>query len=233
MRPKIFVSSTVLDFEDLRSSLKYYLEEFGYDVQMSEYPNFNIDKDSSTFDACIKNLENCQYFILLIGYRRGSWYLDGKISITHKEFLSAKSLIEQGHPLRIIAFVRKPIWLLKNDRQGMKKHLEEKSREISTLIPEIGTTVIDDPDYIIDRSKVILGNVRGCQERIRCLLRSSSMIVVILIYHQANKADLDRVLSCLRYGIPFQCLKNSPIISERNETKISHIMVYGTSACYR
>lgn len=42
MKPKIFVSSTILDFEDLRGSIKFYLEEFGYDVQMSESDYFSI-----------------------------------------------------------------------------------------------------------------------------------------------------------------------------------------------
>ncbi len=150
IKPKIFVSSTVLDFEDLRSSLKFYLEEYGYDVQMSEYPNFNVDTDGSAFDACIKNLENCQYFILIIGFRRGSWYVDNKISITHQEYLSAKALIEKGHPLRIIAFVRKTTWMLKNDRKELVQYLENKSKELSKIIVNTGTTIIDDPEYIFN-----------------------------------------------------------------------------------
>lgn len=95
MKPKIFVSSTVIDFEDLRSSLKYYLEEFGYDVQMSEYPNFDVDPNFNAMDACINTLMSCQYFILLIGYRRGSWYKENELSITHLEYRAAKTLLKK------------------------------------------------------------------------------------------------------------------------------------------
>lgn len=147
MKPKIFVSSTIIDFEDLRGAIKYYLEEFGYDVQMSEYPNFNINSETSAIEACIKNLIDCQYYILLIGYRRGYLYGDN-LSVTNLEYRAAKSLIEGGHPLRILSFVRKPIWLLKNDRKGLMDHFKVKSEEFSKIINETGSTIIDDPDYI-------------------------------------------------------------------------------------
>ena len=136
MKPKIFVSSTIIDFEDLKGALKYYLEEWGYDVPMSEYPNFTVDSRSSAIDACLKNLIDCQYYILLIGYRRGSWYIKNKLSVTNLEYQAAKKLIEKNHPLRILAFVRKPIWLLKDDREGLVKHFTNKSDEYSKIVQE-------------------------------------------------------------------------------------------------
>ncbi len=160
MKPKIFVSSTIIDFEDLRGALKYYLEEYGYDVQMSEYPNFNVDSDDSAIDTCIKNLMDCQYFILLIGYRRGSWYKENEISVTNFEYRSAKSLIEGGHPLRIISFVRKPIWILKNDRNGLINHFKEKSEEYSNLVKETGSIIIDDPNYIFNFLQEISNGIK-------------------------------------------------------------------------
>lgn len=150
MKPKIFVSSTIIDFEDLRSSIKYYLEDFGYDVQMSEYPNFDVNPDYNAFDTCLNNLIGCQYFILLIGYRRGSWFKENELSITHLEYRAAKSLIERGNPLRVIAFVRKPIWLLKNDRVALIKHFADKSESLSEELKKVGSNVIDDPEYIFD-----------------------------------------------------------------------------------
>ena len=148
MKPKIFVSSTIIDFEDLRGSIKYYLEELGFEVQMSEYPNFKIDTDKSNFEICLQNLQSCQYFILLIGFRRGGWYEENKISITHKEYLAAKTLIEDGHQLRIITFVRKSLWLLKKDREGLINYLSKKSEDLSALVSNTGSYIIDDPQYI-------------------------------------------------------------------------------------
>jgi len=42
-KPKIFISSTIYDFQDLRSSLKYWLSELGFSVQLSEYSDFEED----------------------------------------------------------------------------------------------------------------------------------------------------------------------------------------------
>lgn len=150
MKPKIFVSSTVLDFEDLRSSIKYFLEKYGFDIQMSEYPTFDVDLNKSTFDACLKNLEKCDYFILLIGYRRGGWYKENEISITHKEFRTAKKLVESGHRIRILSFVRKPIWLLRKDRDSIIKHFQSISDKLSAVVANTGSTIIDDPKYIFN-----------------------------------------------------------------------------------
>ncbi|MBK7379641.1 MAG: DUF4062 domain-containing protein [Ignavibacteriales bacterium] len=159
MNPKIFVSSTIIDFEDLRGAIKYYLEEYGYDVQMSEYPNFNINSEASAIEACIENLINCQYYILLIGYRRGSLYSEN-LSVTNLEYRAAKTLIERGHSLRILSFVRKPIWLLKNDRRGLIEHFNVKSEEYSKIISETGSTIIDDPDYIFNFLKEISEGIK-------------------------------------------------------------------------
>lgn len=93
---------------------------------------------------------SCNYFILLIGYRRGHWYKENEISVTHFEYRAAKNLIENGNPLKIVTFVRKSIWLLKADREGLMKHFTLKAGEYSQEIKETGSTVIDDPEYIFN-----------------------------------------------------------------------------------
>ena len=42
-KPKIFISSTIYDFQDLRSALKYWLDENGFETQLSEYNDFLKD----------------------------------------------------------------------------------------------------------------------------------------------------------------------------------------------
>ena len=39
-KPKIFISSTIYDFQDLRSALKYWFKEYGYEARLSEYNDF-------------------------------------------------------------------------------------------------------------------------------------------------------------------------------------------------
>jgi Domain of unknown function (DUF4062) len=39
-KPTVFISSTIYDFKDLRSAIKYYLEELGFEVFASDYNDF-------------------------------------------------------------------------------------------------------------------------------------------------------------------------------------------------
>ena len=53
-RPKIFISSTIYDFRDLRSALKYHLEALGFDVQLSEKNDFYKEFNINSYKACLK-----------------------------------------------------------------------------------------------------------------------------------------------------------------------------------
>ncbi len=53
-RPRVFVSSTIRDLEDLRDALKFWLEEMGFEVQMSEHNDFERRPEVTTFEACFE-----------------------------------------------------------------------------------------------------------------------------------------------------------------------------------
>lgn len=74
-RPSFFISSTIYDFRDLRSAIKYYLEQQGCTVFASEYTNFPKQLEKNTYEACLETIVKADYFILLIGARVGgmSW----------------------------------------------------------------------------------------------------------------------------------------------------------------
>lgn len=65
-RPTFFISSTIFDFRDLRSALKFYLEEQGCQVLTSETNDFKKPLDEHSYDACLKAIEAADYFILLM-----------------------------------------------------------------------------------------------------------------------------------------------------------------------
>ena len=124
-KPTFFISSTIYDFRDLRSALKFYLEELGYQVYASEYNDFKVANDQHSYDACLKLIEECDYFILLVGSRVGGFYDDkNKVSITRQEYREAYKLHEQGK-LQIISFVRDEVWQLKETRSELEKHLKK------------------------------------------------------------------------------------------------------------
>lgn len=108
-KPRVFVSSTVRDLGDLRSSVKWWLEEYGFDVFTSESPDFPAPADRRTFEAARSVIRDCQYFVLVVGSRRGSLWPGSDTSVTREEFHHARDLArERGLP-GIITFVRRDV----------------------------------------------------------------------------------------------------------------------------
>jgi len=141
-KPRIYVSSTIYDFADLRSALKYWLEEFGFEVQISEFNDFELNLNLSSFQACLDSINNCDFFILLIGKRRGAWHNQKeKISITQKEYRTAYEIAKKGE-IKIISFIRKSVWDVKEDRKFLRKSLENKE------IDRVKSKIIEDPEFI-------------------------------------------------------------------------------------
>ena len=124
-KPIFFVSSTIFDFGDLRGAIKYQLESLGNVVLASEFNDFKKPLDVHSYEACLASIEQCDYFILLIGSRVGGWYdATNRISITQQEYRRAYELQQQGR-LRIITFVRSEVWQARESQKELEKHLEQ------------------------------------------------------------------------------------------------------------
>ena len=123
-RPTFFLSSTIYDFRDLRSALKYFLEEQGCKVLASEFNDFDKPLDVHSYEACLRSIHSADYFVLPIGSRVGGWYDEkNRISITQREYREAYQLHDSGK-LKLLTFVRSEIWLLRETRYELVKFLE-------------------------------------------------------------------------------------------------------------
>lgn len=132
-RPSIFVSSTIYDFRDLRSALKFWLEELGYDVQMSDHADFNKPLDTNSYEACLRSIETCDYFVLLIGSRVGGPFSTPEnVSITRAEYRHAYKLFQQGR-IKLVPFVRREVWNIREDRKALKDYLRGDFRKAKEL----------------------------------------------------------------------------------------------------
>ena len=152
-RPRIFISSTINDFKDLRSSLKYYLDELGYQVLLSEFNDFEKPLDVNSIQACIKTIESTDIYILLIGSRAGGLYSESEgITITQYEYRNAFDLFIKGQ-IRIILFVRDEIWKLKGERESLSSCINNK--EIEKLSPEQKREIINRDSPNIEGAKLI------------------------------------------------------------------------------
>lgn len=131
-RPTFFISSTIHDFRDLRSALKYYLEQQGCKVLASEFNDFEKPLDQHSYNACLQSIHTADYFILLIGARVGGWYDEPKrVSITQREYREAYDL-QKGGKLKLINFVRSEVWVIKEDRNALLKFLQSTTLDEST-----------------------------------------------------------------------------------------------------
>ncbi|QEL17242.1 DUF4062 domain-containing protein [Limnoglobus roseus] len=123
--PTFFLSSTIYDFKDLRSAIKYFLERQGCRVLASDFNDFPKPLENHSYEGCLKSIAEAHFFILLIGARVGGWYNEpNQISITQQEYREAYRLHEQGK-LKILAFVRANVWQMKDDRKLLAKHIQE------------------------------------------------------------------------------------------------------------
>lgn len=153
--PKVFISSTIYDFSDLRSALKYWLNELGFDAQLSECNDFQKDVTINSYEACLHSVSECDYFVLLIGTRKGGIYPGESISITQKEYRAAYELAKSGKIKKLIVFIRQSVWDVKEDRKALHNLLKdltilEKEKSIDVFkIEHYNSNILKDAEHIV------------------------------------------------------------------------------------
>lgn len=154
-KPRVFVSSTVYDFSDLRSALKYWLEQLGYDVFLSEFNDFPNPPDVNSLEACLRALETADYYVLFIGSRVGTLYdVVEKISITRNEYRLAYKLFQEKK-IKLLLFVRHDLWNLRLDRKALEKYLSDNERISKELDASLIASVVNHPsDFTNDAENI-------------------------------------------------------------------------------
>lgn len=103
--PRVFVSSTCYDLKYVRENLKYFIRTIGYEPVLSDDGDVYYDPSSHTHDACLREVENCQLFVLIIGGRYGGKFKDSNSSITNYEY---KQAIKSNIP--VFALVERAVY---------------------------------------------------------------------------------------------------------------------------
>ena len=87
---KVFVASTVYNFQNELNSIYNMLDGFGYDVYSSHKGTFLTNSKLSNLKNCTNGVEDCDVFIGFIRPSYGSGVIEkGGKSITHHEFETA------------------------------------------------------------------------------------------------------------------------------------------------
>jgi hypothetical protein len=141
-RVRVFVSSTIADFADLRSALKYWLDEMGYECQMSEFGDFFRETAQNTVDSCLSVISTCDYYVLLIGGRKGYCFeQDPSLSMTRLEFRHAMELSVKGEITPVVLIRDSVLAVLREHRS-----IRDMFPDLGTL-PTAGTEQLDDPAF--------------------------------------------------------------------------------------
>ena len=84
---KVFVSSTVYDFETVLRNIFIMLDGFGYDVYMSKEGTIPLHSRLSNLVNCVNGVDECDVFLGIVRPLIGSGVLEkGARSITAQEF---------------------------------------------------------------------------------------------------------------------------------------------------
>lgn len=140
---KVFVSSTVYDFETNLRRIFLTLDSFGYDVYMSKEGTIPLDSRLSNLVNCVNGVEECDVFLGIVRPLIGSGVLEKEgRSITAQEFDKA---IELGIPRFVLAdyrveFAHRFLKLMKCDPHSIPDNIikvdkDKDGREIEKWIP--------------------------------------------------------------------------------------------------
>jgi hypothetical protein len=89
---RVFVSSTAFDLSVLRSSLRAFVRDLGYDPVLSDYSDVLYDPREHAHKSCLTEVATCDMVILIIGSRFGS-ELDASVLQGSLDGLDAQSVI--------------------------------------------------------------------------------------------------------------------------------------------
>lgn len=167
---KVFMSSTVYDFEATLNKIFATLDSYGYDVYMSKAGTIPIDSRRSNLVNCVEAVDECDVFIGIIRPLVGSGVLKkGERSITAQEFDRAFQLPMPRFVLADyrVAFAHDFFRLVKQDLTTIpdyyaKKETREDGSEIEIRKPNL--TIHAEP---VDLYRLAIQNhIRPAEDRI-------------------------------------------------------------------
>lgn len=171
-RPRVFLSSTVKDLADLRSALKYWLEEYGFVVFASEWPDFPHLLDRETVAAALGPIEQSDYYIAVLGMRAGSIVKGTNISATRTEFRRARELHRVAGRPQMLHLVRTDVMAAR--RLGKPAGIDaDEWTAITAFLEEVETPEQPgDPNWVR-----AFGSFRDVADTLRATLRLTGPLV--------------------------------------------------------
>jgi len=136
--PRVFVSSTCYDLGEIRDVLVSFISSYSYEPVLSERGDIFYHPDLHTHESCVQEIENCQFFILIIGGRFGGEYVaDRSKSVVNAEYQAARQ-----SDIPVFCFVKRGV---------LEEHrIYERNKGNKGLIDKISFPSIEQQEYAID-----------------------------------------------------------------------------------
>jgi hypothetical protein len=145
---RVFVSSTCYDLDILRSELRPFIIEMGYEPVMSEYADVLYDPRSHTHNSCLKEIPGCDMVVLIIGSRFGGRAIPNALASIDFDVIESQSskvsLLEMKEnlsitQLEILKAVEQsiPVYAFVDEKVLHDHHVFERNKDKKEIIDQI------------------------------------------------------------------------------------------------
>lgn len=197
---KVFVSSTVYDFENQLHRVYALLDGYGYDVYMSKEGTIPLNSRLNTFVNCTKGVEECDVFVGFIRPLLGTGIpKPGEVSVTEQEFHKA---FEKGMLRFVLAdykveFAHQYLNLIGEDISRIPTFKEKTvEKDGSTIVIQRPNRVIH-PQCVALYRMVVQSNEKDFEKRVGNWVQPYKDLDDILRHLEAQFKDVERIKSLL------------------------------------
>lgn len=217
MKLKIFVSSTCYDLSMIRSQLKSFIENMGYEAVLSEYNDVFYDPQDHTHESCVKEVANADVVILIVGSRFGGSAIPNLQSLIDFKSLSAASfktkILEDKENLSVTQYeifkaieTDIPVYCFVDESVWHDHRVYEKNKENGDVIKSMKFPSIDKDEtapYIFEFINFMRARTHnnalfpfGKLEDIEgCLLKQWSNLFQRLLSQSKSKSDTSKQMN--------------------------------------
>ena len=217
MKLKIFVSSTCYDLSIIRSQLKSFIENMGYEAVLSEYNDIFYDPQDHTHESCVKEIANSDVVILIIGSRFGGTAIPNLQSLIDFKSLSTTSyktkILEDKGRLSVTQYeifkaieADIPVYCFIDENVWHDHRVYERNKENESVIKGMKFPSIDKEEtapYIFEFINFMRARTHnnalfpfGKLEDIEsCLLKQWSNLFQNLLSQSKNKSDASKQMN--------------------------------------
>lgn len=194
---KVFVSSTVYDFEATLNRVFATLDSYGYDVYMSKEGTIPLNSRKSNLVNCVDAVDECDVFLGIVRPLVGSGVLKkGEHSITFKEFERAYQLPMPHFVLADyrVEFAHKFLNLMNQDLSAIPDYtVKTESSEEGRIVEVRKPNLVVQGECVEMYRLAIQNHIRPASDRIGNWAQPYSDENGIMRFIEAQFGDVERI----------------------------------------